>query len=66
MVMAVRANAMDSERKRMPITAIAAMDIMAPRVVACFCVCLCEFYGVFSYVCFFYVCVALRRLALGA
>jgi hypothetical protein len=37
-VMAVRANAMDSERNRIPITAMAAMDIIAPRVVACFCV----------------------------
>lgn len=44
MVMAVRANAMDSERKRIPITAIAAMDIMAPRVVACFLrFCLCDY-----------------------
>lgn len=34
MPMVVRAKAMVSERKRMVITAMAAMDIMAPRLVA--------------------------------
>jgi len=33
--MDVRAKAMVSERNRMVITAMAAMDIMAPRLVAC-------------------------------
>lgn len=35
MPMEVRAKAMVSERNRMVITAMAAMDIMAPRLVAC-------------------------------
>ena len=44
--MDVRANAMVSERKRMVITVMAAMDIMAPRLVACCVLFSCNFFVV--------------------
>ena len=54
MPMEVRANAMVSERKRMVITVMAAMDIMAPRLVACCVLFNCNFFRVYmSRLCFF-------------